>query len=361
MNFKSYLNESNMLSGKNPVGTIVVLGGSKNSEKFASAIKEYEKAKEYDEFIVANETPDAISVELGRSKNNFFIQSKNSKKVYHISGSASVLNNIFKYKTGRGKGGVEFEDLFSKDLATFISSGPDDYSDLQFPDLMKKFYKVVGNQYGIDLKNLGINEWKIIDEGKKNKRRYAKLESNGVTMKSDGATLTDVTLEVLGKKIYISLKMSNSMYLANISLKEYVEGDEETRANTYSYFGLDGEQMGGFGEEYKADMSLVKSISASDVKKNYEQLMNAAFGSGYIMVHNFDKTGKDSIVDYIDNETPKITSKIEYNYPGNKRAYANAQFYTKIHGYTFKVNAQFRDTKGGVSKPTYLRLNLVRA
>jgi hypothetical protein len=111
----------------------------------------------------------------------------------------------------------------------------------------------------------------------------------------------------------------------------------------------------GFGPEYYGDTS--RPLSSSAVKKNFAQVINAAFGQGYVMVHKFDK---GLFVEYIDNVWPKISSSIKYSYPEKgKRIYAVASFDATIHGSTFKVNAQFRDTKTGVKKPTYLRINMV--
>jgi len=361
MTFKSYLNinEATLSGSKNPVGTEVQMGGSKISKKFIQEIKKYESVKEYDEFVVAPDSTQAIEINFSRGNDYYFIQSKKSKNIYKVQGKAGGnIDKIFKYKTGRGKGGVKFEKLFSDDLENFISAPLGSVpSDLKYPDIIVAFAKEVKKIYKINLQELAINDWEIKDEGKMNKKRNPSF--NGTfSITSDGQTVTDVTLLVKGKPIYISLKMSKSMYLINMTTKPYIEdGNINTRKEFYEYFGLNGgpNGMGLFGKKYEAP---TKIVSESLVKNNITNIIQKIYGGGYILVHDFtDGTYK---VKYIDGVKINIKSGLSYTYPISKKN-ASIKFLVQIDGIDYKADIQFRDTKGGVSKPTYIRFNLVKA
>lgn len=360
ISFKEFISEATITTGKNGIGTELMLGASKQSVEFAKKVFEVsgETIGFQDKFKLSEKTDGAYPIIMGLNKNSYFVQSqKNTDKYYEVIGTPNVIDKIFSYVKGRGKGGKKFEYEFKGDLVSYMSSPMGEMPpDIVHVDVIEKVADLFKGK-GIDLQSFGSDEFEVkVDGGANSKRPFIFKNNKVVIENSTGKYLTDVTLICPKGTFYFSLKLSESIYAVNASLRDYIEnGTEEIRANIYDFFGLDGAEMGkGFGEKFSAPTK-----GKRDAKKNITDVINAAFGKEYIMVHKFAKNDV-FVADFNENTKAKITSELNYRYAGPQRKYANINFVAEIHGFRFNVNVQFRDTKQGVSKPTYLRLNLVR-
>lgn len=364
--FKEFISEATITTGKNGIGTDLMLGASKQSVEFAKKVFEAstEVIKFQDKFKLSKKTDGAYPIIMGLNKNSYFVQSqKNKNKYYEVIGTPNVIDKIFSYVKGRGKGGKKFEYEFKEDLVSYMSSPMGEMPpDIVHVDVIEKVADLFKGKK-IDLQSFGSDEFEVRVDGGANSKRPFVFKNNKVSIgNSTGEYLTDVTLICPKGTYYFSLKLSESIYAVNASLRDYIEnGTKEMRANIYDFFGLNGAEMGkGFGENFSAPTTREgdgEDIEA--VKKNITNVINAAFGKDYIMVHKFAKNDV-FVADFKEPTKAKITSDLNYRYPGPQRKYANISCVAEIHGFRFNVNLQFRDTKGGVSKPTYLRVNLVK-
>ena len=367
------LTESKLTLGGAPTGLTVMLGGSKISDEFATKVKDTskEKIQEYDKFEVIDDPssnisinpPEVYTIQMGTGDSEYFVKSHNSNKIYKLKGSESEnskLNKVFRYTMRRGVKGEQFEFKFIKDIHTYISYPPStniaDMKDLQYSELIDGFVKEFQKNTKINLRTLGINDYKIIHQGNKNTRRKAKFNFNtGLDFKSDGKTLSDVTLIINNIEYYISLKTAKRNYLVSLSLKDYLEDDEKTRAKVYEYFGLDGQEMCNFGDIYCAE---TKKINKRTVIENLKKILKTAYGSGYYYVHSSDK---HNFTFYVSDDI-KITIKgsdLKYKYPvKNKRKYAQIDFTATVNGIKYKCLIQFRSSTGNDLNPRYLRIEM---
>jgi hypothetical protein len=337
--------------GKNPIGAELVVGGSSSSEKFSEKLRSEHgiDTKKGDKIQIVGDQDEYLEVNLGGKEVVFIKLQSNFIK---IIASANIMNGIFNYERGRGKGGVAFEGELADDLMLYYSEG--DLDSCKHTNTMKEIDKFFKTRYGIDISSLGYNEFKIIPMGKQNQKRTFQFTGNSfVSSNNTGKTLTDITLEIKGKTFYLSLKKSKSYYSANVSMRPYLEKDSKTRSAFYKFFGIDPEQMVAFGTEYTEVENNFTINKNPD--KNIAHVIEESMGSDYILVYqlNSDKTYVKEII----SPKVKLKGKLQYFYPdGKKCGHLNIKSACTVDGLKYVANLQFRSTKSGVRKPQYLRL-----
>ena len=136
-----------------------------------------------------------------------------------------------------------------------------------------------------------------------------------------------------------------------------MEGRTKIPINTY--FGFNGQKMGGFG---KAFACVTKKPNYSQVEKNLEDILAQAVGTEVILIHK--KKQNDVMVSKI-GRTNKIAvsnlSDDSYVYPEKGvRKYANIKVNATINNHKYIVNFQFRGTTAADVGPKYLRILLER-
>ena len=305
-----------------------------------------------------------VGATLEQKKNDIIIKSKdrisakskvedflNKKKipytsVFKKSKSASLdvlvsgkYNIIFKPIIAKGAGGVKFERDFENSLNQWISSEPiTKYQDIIYE--LSKYIKVS------DV--LGVSH-----EGSKNQKRNLTVSGKNIQISdSDGKTLSDIILKTPKGDVYLSLKMSATYYVISASIFTYMK-DPKTRDDVYEFFGLDGEEMGGFGAEYFS--STTKQVSSATVVRNLTNLFQSIYGSGYIMIH---QNGYSiNVADFRQGVKVRINSVEGYVYPKTgARKYANIKTTATIDGKQYKIDWQFRGTTAADVGPKYMRV-----
>jgi hypothetical protein len=263
----------------------------------------------------------------------------------------SVLNMgdvIFKPVIQKGAGGLKFEKELEIDLNNYFNGA--DSKDFIYPVVVSEIESV--------LKLTPDAGYEVIAEGKKNQKRQLTFNGKKLTVSnSSGRTLTDLTLAKGNKKIYLSLKMSETYYTLNASIFEFFK-DKTTQVAMNQYFGFDGQKMGGFGSEYACITSAPKY---SNVKNNLADILDQAVGHDVVIVHK--KTSTDVMVKKVTTNSVTVSDldDTSYRYPeAGVRKYANIKCNAKINKYDYEVNFQFRGTTPTDVGPKYLRILLER-
>lgn len=272
--------------------------------------------------------------------------------VLEIVGAGDI---IFKPLTRRGAGGVAFEKELETDIKNYLNGA--EYNQLKHPDVLKEMESV-----------LGFNrktKYEIIPEGSKNKKRPIAFNADKLHItRSNGETLTDLTLKKDNKIMYLSLKMSPTYYILNSGIGHYfMEGRVKIKIN--EYFGFEGQKMGGFGRKFAC---VTKKPNYEKVKNNLEDVIAQAIGTDVIVIHK--KMTNDVLVSQIGKSKVKVKilnlNKESYVYPEKKsatsrgRKHANIKFNANINRHDYIVNMQFRGTTPLDIGPKYIRILLER-
>lgn len=289
-------------------------------------------------------------VNILQKKNVRFTDKKSSKSsagVIQIDGISGDI--VFKPLKAKGAGGVSFEKELMVDLEQFFDGA--DLKDIQNKSIIEAIQKT--------LKISQSDKWQVVHEGSKNQKRS--LAFNGTTFNisnNTGNVLSDITIRKNQKEYYLSLKMSASYYILNGAIKQFFLSDS-TRTKAYEFFGLNGTAMAGFGSKY---LAATKAPKYNTVKKNLEELLKKAYGTGITVVHK--KSESNFYVFNIGPEGSKVSingnlTAANYRYPEKGvRKYAAIVFSAMINNYEYKTVVEFRGTTGGDTEPTYLRINL---
>jgi len=289
---------------------------------------------------------------LGSSKVDFKSIFKKSK-----SGSLDVLtipdfktDIIFKPIIAKGQGGIAFESEIEKDLNNYFAGG--DTKDMKHPDVINEL-----------IKKLDISQsmkYSATREGYKNQKREVRFSGSRLDVsKSDGKTLTDVTIQKDGRDLYfLSLKMSQTYYVLNAALEKYFL-DKNTQVDINEFFGFDGLKMVGFGEGYACQ---TEPTNFSKVSGNLAEVLEQAIGTNVVFVHK--KRAGDVLVKQIGGNnqvTINGLSESSYSYPElGKRKGGSIKVSANINSAKYKVDFQFRGTTATDTGAKYLRVLLER-
>ncbi len=256
---------------------------------------------------------------------------------------------IFKPIIQKGAGGVKFEKELENDLVNFFNGAED--NEIRHSDTINEMCRV--------LKIDPSDPWEVIPEGSKNQKRELRFDGRKVLISnSTGVTLTDLTLKKQNKKMYLSLKMSQSYYTLSASIFKYFL-DKRLQVRMNEFFGFDGVKMGGFGKEYQCK---TKKPNYTQVSANLTDVLSQALGEQVVIIHK--KKEDDVLVKKVGTKNDVSISGLSadsYVYPeAGVRKYANIKFNAEINRKNYKVNFQFRGTTSVDKGPKYLRILLER-
>lgn len=289
---------------------------------------------------------------LGSSKVDFTSVFKRSK-----SGSIDVLtvpdfktDIIFKPIIAKGQGGIAFESEIEKDLNNYFAGA--DMTDIKHPDVIDELQKK------LDLTQ--SNAYSATREGYKNQKREVVFTGTRLDIsKSDGKTLTDVTIQKNGKDLhFLSLKMSQTYYVLNAALEKYFL-NKNTQVDINEFFGFEGLKMVGFGEGYACQ---TQTPNYAAVAKNLADVLEQAIGTNVVFVHK-KRTGDVLVKDIggSNQVTVNNLSESSYSYPElGKRKGGSIKVSANINGAKYKVDFQFRGTTATDTGAKYLRVLLER-
>jgi len=327
--------------------------------------------------------------------------------------SAKMLFDLVCRQGLRGKNNIEFTCNIpeGKGVSRSVSS-TDIYLDLEdfektaeFGGQVKGGKKVnMGNQYEEDLtqalidhcsgvkvkkypehvnmiidamvKAYGKGPTKALGEGGKNQARPLKKKGNNIVISAGGstatnnigATLTDITLTVAGKPVYLSVKFGDTLSFFNCGIRSTGKGklslfpEEKMKANVIPEDGQEYLNMFGIDEAKFIDVFANYGTKSGPTVDNHiqdtkldnagkdalEELIASGVGYGYWMVHY---TGSKLEVyeidkDYMDKASTLVGSTVEINYGGATGKGKRIDMLFETKKYEFKFN--IRNKQGGV-------------
>jgi hypothetical protein len=268
-----------------------------------------------------------------------------------FSSYSFILNNqkfdIVITSKVKGAGGLAFEDQLEADLNMYFSG--QDEKNMLHPDTVKDL---------VNYLQLPQDDSLIADKTKVFQKRLATFSiSNGFTFSNNtGKTIADIIIKNKSSDLhYLSLKLGKQFYIANIAVGNYFK-DSNVKKHINEYFGFDGMQMKGFGDEYEVQTD---KPDYNKVKINLQDLLSQSYGTNLVIVNK--KGASDNYIHAVGTSLVVITRLDAscYHYPGIGRKYANIKVDALINGRRYTVHFQFRGTTASDIGPKYLRVLLV--
>ena len=241
---------------------------------------------------------------------------------------------------------------------------------------VKKYPEHVNMIIDAMIKAYGEGPTKALGEGGKNQARPLKKKGNNIvisaggstTTNNIGATLTDITLTVNGKPIYLSVKFGDTLSFFNCGVRSSGKGklalfpeakmkEGEIPGDGQEYlkmFGIDQQKFidvfanYGQGTGPTVDGHIQKTTLESSGKMALEELIASGVGYGYWMVHY---TGSKLEVyeideDYMKRASTIVGNSVEINYGGATGKGKRIDMIFETQKYEFKFN--IRNKQGGV-------------
>jgi len=235
--------------------------------------------------------------------------------------------------------GTSFELDVAQDLQNFME-GLEEY---KYPKVVEEI---------IEEFKLTPDNFKIIPEGKENKKRPLVFSSDGPTVgfsgKSIAATLTDLTIKKDAEIFYISLKFGGTLTFFNAGVmkiftaKEIQEGEVRNPDGValLDMLGIDNELFCRVFNEYgETNFSEYKETVTDFDQEKLTRLVSSGIGSGYYMLK-----GKGASYDFFlvdknyNNEASKPTSGMTIYYGGIGGTGKRVDVVFESSKYHFKVN-----------------------
>ena len=327
--------------------------------------------------------------------------------------SAKMLLDVICREGLRGKNNIEFTCNFpkGKDISASISNR-DIYLDLEdfvktdeFGGQVKGGKKVnMGNVYENDLtqslidycsgkkpkkyvdhvniivdamiKKFGEGPTQALGEGGKNQARPLKKKGNNIVISAGGTTatydigktLTDITLTVSGKPVYLSVKFGDTLSFFNCGIK----GTGKDKLNLFPEAKLKAGEIPDDGQEY-LNMFGIDQNKFLEVFANYgtkqgptvenhiedttldnsgkaalQEMIKSGVGYGYWMVHYTGSKLECYEIDksYMNRAASLVGNTVEINYGGSTGKGKRIDMLFETKSYDFKFN--IRNKQGGI-------------
>lgn len=242
---------------------------------------------------------------------------------------------------------------------------------------VKKYQEHVNIIVAAMVKAYGEGPTKALGEGGKNQKRPLKKKGNNIVISAGGstatnnigATLTDITLTVAGKPIYLSVKFGDTLSFFNCGIKSSGKDKlnlypEEKLKNGVipkdgqeylNMFGIDHAKFLDVFNKFEKGIGSpmvenhIQNTKLDNAGKNaLEELVASGVGYGYWMVHY---TGSKLEVyeidkDYMNKASTLVGSTVEINYGGAGGKGKRIDMIFETQKYHFKFN--IRNKQGGV-------------
>ena len=260
--------------------------------------------------------------------------------------------------------GNQYEDDLTQSLIDYCSG--------QTP---KKYSEHVNQIVSALTEKYGSAPTKAIGEGGKNQKRpLAKKGNNiiisagGATTNNIGSTLTDITLEVDGKPVYISVKFGSTLSFFNCGIRSSGKGnlalfpEAKLKAGEIPDDGRDYLEMFGIDQQKFLDVfanygkgtgttvenHIERTTLSASGKKALQDLIKSGVGYGYWMCHY---TGSDLNFyeidqNYMNKAATLVGNSVEINYGGAGGKGKRIDMIFETQSYEFKFN--IRNKQGGV-------------
>ena len=260
--------------------------------------------------------------------------------------------------------GNQYEDDLTQSLIDYCSG--------QTP---KKYSEHVNQIVSALTEKYGSAPTKAIGEGGKNQKRpLAKKGNNiiisagGATTNNIGSTLTDITLEVDGKPVYISVKFGSTLSFFNCGIRSSGKGnlalfpEAKLKAGEIPDDGRDYLEMFGIDQQKFLDVfanygkgtgttvenHIERTTLSPGGKKALQDMIKSGVGYGYWMCHY---TGSDLNFyeidqNYMNKAATLVGNSVEINYGGAGGRGKRIDMIFETQSYEFKFN--IRNKQGGV-------------
>ena len=260
--------------------------------------------------------------------------------------------------------GNQYEDDLTQSLIDYCSG--------QTP---KKYSEHVNQIVSALTEKYGSAPTKAIGEGGKNQKRpLAKKGNNiiisagGATTNNIGSTLTDITLEVDGKPVYISVKFGSTLSFFNCGIRSSGKGnlalfpEAKLKAGEIPDDGRDYLEMFGIDQQKFLDVfanygkgtgttvenDIERTTLSPGGKKALQDMIKSGVGYGYWMCHY---TGSDLNFyeidqNYMNKAATLVGNSVEINYGGAGGRGKRIDMIFETQSYEFKFN--IRNKQGGV-------------
>ena len=271
---------------------------------------------------------------------------------------------------GQIKGGkkINMGNQYEDDLTQALI----DYCSGQKP---KKYPEHVNTIVSALTEKYGSAPTKAIGEGGKNQKRPLKksgssiiISAGGATTNNIGSTLTDITLEIDGKPVYLSVKFGSTLSFFNCGIRSSGKGnlalfpEAKLKANEIPDDGKEYLEMFGIDEQKFLDVfanygkgtgttvenHIERTTLSPGGKKALEDLIKSGVGYGYWMCHytgsdlNFYEIDRN----YMDKAATLVGNSVEINYGGAGGKGKRIDMIFETQSYEFKFN--IRNKQGGV-------------
>lgn len=259
--------------------------------------------------------------------------------------------------------GNQYEDDLTQALIDYCSGKPvekyKDHVDIIISAMIEKY---------------GEAPTKAIGEGGKNQARPLQkkgsdiiISAGGNATNNIGATLTDITLIVAGKPIYLSIKFGSTLSFFNCGVRnsgkdklalfpeaKLKSGDIPDDGKKYlDMFGIDYQKFLDVFANYGKSGATVQdhitnTVLTSSGKQALQNLIKSGVGYGYWMCHYTGSNLKFYEIDqnYMNKAATLIGNSVEINYGGVSGTGKRIDMIFETQSYEFKFN--IRNKMGGV-------------
>ena len=260
--------------------------------------------------------------------------------------------------------GNQYEDDLTQSLIDYCSG--------QKP---KKYSEHVNTIVSALVEKYGSAPTKAIGEGGKNQKRPLKktgsniiISAGGATTNNIGSTLTDITLEIDGKPVYISVKFGSTLSFFNCGIKgggkdslalfpeaKLKNGEIPDDGQKYlEMFGIDHEKFLAVFEDYgkksgtTVEDHIERTTLSTQGKQALQNLIKSGVGYGYWMCHYTGSALKFYEIDqdYMNKAATLVGNTVEINYGGAGGKGKRIDMLFETQSYEFKFNV--RNKQGGI-------------
>lgn len=260
--------------------------------------------------------------------------------------------------------GNQYEDDLTESLIAYCSGEP-----------VKKYKDHVDQIIGALTAAYGEGPTKAIGEGGFNKARPLKKRGSNIIISAGGAdtlnigsTLTDITLEIAGKPVYLSVKFGSTLSFFNCGVKgggtgklslfpeqKLKSGEIPADGQLYlDMFGINHQKFLDVWENYgktggpTVPGHIAETTLSSKGKRALEDLIKSGVGYGYWMCHYTGSALHFYEIDrkYMEDAATLLSNKVEVNYGGVSGTGKRIDMIFETKTYEFKFN--IRNKQGGV-------------
>ena len=272
---------------------------------------------------------------------------------------------------GQVKGGtkVNMGNVYENDLTQALIDHCSGKKPKKYQDHVSKIVEAMVKKYG-------EAPTQALGEGGKNQARPLKKKGNNIIISAGGSTatneigstLTDITLTVAGKPVYLSVKFGSTLSFFNCGIKgtgkdklnlfpeaSLIAGEVPDDGQEYlEMFGIDQQKFIDVFANYgkvtgtTVDNHIEHTTLSPSGKKALQEMIKSGVGYGYWMVHYTGSKLECYEIDkaYMNRAASLVGNTVEINYGGATGKGKRIDMIFETKSYDFKFN--IRNKQGGI-------------